>query len=142
MELLKKYERHLSGIAFIVGFMLDYLFAPRIDNPYTPLVFGGYLALAGMTILAEQFFGHTATKRPLTLRFAALLPALTQFILGALMSMLFVYYSRSAALAGSWPFMLLLGGMFLGNEVFFKMLIEVGAVPERLLCQLFVFDAR
>ncbi len=118
MDLIKRYERHISGVAFIVGFVLDYLFAPRIDNPYTPLLVGGYLALAGMSILVEQYIGRPPTEKPLAVRLAAILPTLTQFLLGALMSVLFVYYSRSAVLAGSWPFMFLLGAMFLGNEIF------------------------
>ncbi|OGZ12652.1 MAG: hypothetical protein A3C93_06105 [Candidatus Lloydbacteria bacterium RIFCSPHIGHO2_02_FULL_54_17] len=118
MDLMRKYERHLSGIAFVVGFMLDYTFAPRIDSPYTPLVLGVYLLLAGLAIALQQTLGQKATKRPVSPWLLGILPTAIQFVFGALMSMLFVYYSRSAALAGSWPFMLLLGAMFLGNEVF------------------------
>ena len=118
MDFIRKHGRHLSGVAFIVGFTLDYIFTPRIDNPYTPLILGGYLVIAGITILAVQLFERTGVKRPLFLWLISVLPATTQLIFGAMMSMLFVYYSRSATLSGSWPFMLLLGGMFLGSEVF------------------------
>src|SRR3989338_516529 len=118
MELLKKYERHLSGVAFTVGFVLDYIFAPEIDNPFTPLILGGYLLLAAVTILAEQVFWRVKIQHSSWLRWGSVIPTLTQLVFGALMSMLFVYYSRSAALEGSWPFMLLLGGMFIGNELF------------------------
>ncbi|HEY1612663.1 MAG TPA: DUF2914 domain-containing protein [Rhizomicrobium sp.] len=48
------------------------------------------------------------------------LPAATQFALGGLWSGFLVFYSRSAVLAASWPFLLLLVGFLIGNEVFRK----------------------
>lgn len=118
MDLMRKYERHISGLAFIVGFTLDYTFAPRIDNPYMPFVIGGYLGVAWIAILLHQTAGQKAAEGKWRERLFGMLPTAIQFVFGALMSILFVYYSRSAALAGSWPFLLLLGGMFLANEVF------------------------
>jgi hypothetical protein len=46
------------------------------------------------------------------------LPAGTQFALGGLMSGFLVFYSRSAVFAASWPFLLLLAAILIGNEVF------------------------
>jgi hypothetical protein len=46
------------------------------------------------------------------------LPVATQFALGGLWSGFLVFYGRSAALAASWPFILLLVLFLVGNEVF------------------------
>ncbi len=46
------------------------------------------------------------------------LPLATQFALGGLWSGFLVFYGRSAALAASWPFVLLLALFLVGNEVF------------------------
>jgi hypothetical protein len=46
------------------------------------------------------------------------LPAITQFALGGLWSGFLVFYWRSAAIAAAWPFLLLLLGFLIGNEVF------------------------
>lgn len=46
------------------------------------------------------------------------LPVATQFALGGLWSGFLVFYGRSAALAASWPFVLLLALFLVGNEVF------------------------
>ncbi|HEY1836574.1 MAG TPA: DUF2914 domain-containing protein [Rhizomicrobium sp.] len=46
------------------------------------------------------------------------LPVATQFALGGLWSGFLVFYGRSAALAASWPFILLLALFLVGNEVF------------------------
>jgi hypothetical protein len=46
------------------------------------------------------------------------LPAATQFALGGLLSGFLVFYSRSAVFAASWPFLLLLAAVLIGNEIF------------------------
>jgi hypothetical protein len=53
-------------------------------------------------------------------RWRTLLPIVTQFMFGGLWSGFLIFYSRSATLAASWPFLLVLGAIFLGNEVFKK----------------------
>lgn len=57
---------------------------------------------------------------PVPSRFRMLLPAATQFALGGLWSGFLVFYSRSAVMAASWPFLLLLAGFLIGNETFRK----------------------
>jgi hypothetical protein len=48
------------------------------------------------------------------------LSALSQFALGGLWSAFLIFYGRSAVIAASWPFLVLLAGMLLGNEIFRK----------------------
>lgn len=114
----KQYERYLSGGAFIAGFIGDSLILPRID-------FWGVYALLGVYL----FFVMTAIALTLALEvahpikkyfttIAPALPLVTQFFFGSLMSAIFVYYSRSATIVESWPFMMLLIIIFAGNEIF------------------------
>jgi len=42
----------------------------------------------------------------------------TQFAFGSLWSAFLVFYARSGVLASSWPFLLILAGIFIGNEIF------------------------
>jgi Protein of unknown function (DUF2914) len=51
-------------------------------------------------------------------QFLEYLPLVTQFALGGLWSGFLVFYGRSAALAASWPFILVLALFLVGNEVF------------------------
>ncbi|MDE2500481.1 MAG: DUF2914 domain-containing protein, partial [Alphaproteobacteria bacterium] len=46
------------------------------------------------------------------------LPAVTQFAFGSLWSAFLVFYARSGVLAGSWPFLIVLAAIFVGNELF------------------------
>ncbi len=64
--------------------------------------------------------GRETPAAPKSSRLRIWLPAATQFALGGLWSGFLVFYSRSAVLAASWPFLLLLLGFLVGNEVFRK----------------------
>ena len=61
-----------------------------------------------------------APVEPKPSRIRMLLPAATQFALGGLWSGFLVFYGRSAVMAASWPFLLLLAGFLIGNETFRK----------------------
>ena len=47
---LKPYERQLSALAMIGGFVFDNFAFGRIDHPATQAVFAGYLLFAGASI--------------------------------------------------------------------------------------------
>ena len=51
-------------------------------------------------------------------RTRTILTAATQFALGCLLSGFCVFYLRSASLWTSWPYLLVLAGIFIGNEFF------------------------
>lgn len=115
-----KYERHLSAAAMIAGVVVDQLFFERIDLWQTQAVFASYTLICFITIPwlhrieARVSRGH---PRP---RWRSLLPIATQFALGGFWSGFLVFYGRSGTLATSWPFLLLLVGILIGNEYFAK----------------------
>ncbi|HEX3431148.1 MAG TPA: DUF2914 domain-containing protein [Rhizomicrobium sp.] len=135
-ERYRRYERHLSAAAMIVGYAVDNFTFGRVDHPGAHLVFSGYLAVAVFSIaLAHWLQGRkdrAAQRAPAKgdatrpvepeperrFRLSVWLPAATQFALGGLWSGFLVFYSRSAVLAASWPFLLLLLAFLIGNEVF------------------------
>ncbi len=137
----RRYERHLSAIGLVLGFAVDNFTFGRVDHPGPHIIFLAYLAVAAISIAlahalqAAQDRRAARAARP-DLRAAAArdsgpvleperpsrlrlwLPAITQFALGGLWSGFLVFYWRSAAVAASWPFLLLLGIFLIGNEVF------------------------
>lgn len=112
------YAHHLSAIAFLLGFLLDNLALPPVDNPLAHLVIALYLICAGVMITLIQIGERGTNSSGIFSRILVVLPPLIQFIFGGLFSALFVFYARSASLFGAWPFMLLLVLMIVGNEVF------------------------
>jgi hypothetical protein len=158
---VRRYERHLSAAAMVLGFAVDSVTFGRVDHPGAHIIFTAYLALAVASIAVAHALQGRSDRRaaardnrlsapapPLAVRETKLarridntetvaipadapvatpekpsrlrvwLPAATQFALGGLWSGFLVFYSRSAVLAASWPFLLLLLGFLVGNEVF------------------------
>ena len=116
LEWARTYERHLSALAMAGGFAFDSYAFGRIDRPMTQAVFISYLAAAGASIaLLHRLESGSVPPKP---RDHAILVAVTQFSLGALLSGFCVFYIRSASLASSWPFLLFMAAIFIGNEYF------------------------
>ncbi|MFL6690585.1 MAG: DUF2914 domain-containing protein [Alphaproteobacteria bacterium] len=113
-----RHERSLSAVSMVGGFVFDNYAFRRIDLPNTQLVFIGYLALAAISMLILHVLAERVARGKEWPRWRAILPFATQFALGGLWSAFLVFYSRSAVLTASWPFLLVLAGIFLGNEVF------------------------
>jgi hypothetical protein len=115
---LKAYERHLSALAMLVGFVVDNFAFGRVDHPATQLVLATYLLTAAVSIILLHYFEERAEQKGRKFRWSAALSAVTQFAFGGLWSAFLIFYSRSAVVATSWPFLLILFCIFVGNEVF------------------------
>lgn len=111
-------KRHISSIAFATGFVWDTLTLNRIDLLYENFVFVSYLTIAFVAILLVHGVesGKWAPKRLVAIK--GWLPAFIQFPLGGVFSGFVIFYTKSAAFWTSWPFLLLLFVLFVGNEFF------------------------
>ena len=119
LHALKAYERHLSAGAMAGGFGFDYLSYGRVDRPVTQTLLIVYLSVAAISIaLLHWLEAHQQWQTKFVVKLRAYLPALTQFVLGSLWSAFLVFYARSGVLASSWPFLVVLACIFLGNEIF------------------------
>lgn len=117
---VSKYERHLSAGAMVVGIVVDQLFFGRIDLWQTQAVFAGYALVCFVTIPLMHWIEARALRGEARPRWRALLPIATQFALGGFWSGFLVFYGRSAAISGAWPFLLFLVAVLIGNEVLAK----------------------
>ncbi|NIJ48473.1 DUF2914 domain-containing protein [Rhizomicrobium electricum] len=119
MSTLKAYERHISAAAMLGGFGFDFFAYGRVDHAVTQTLLIVYLGVAAFSIaLLHWLEAHQEWESTFVAKLRAYLPALTQFVLGSLWSAFLVFYARSGVLAGSWPFLLILCAIFVGNEVF------------------------
>ena len=114
---INKYERRLSALAMVAGFAFDTLYFGRVDLWSTQIVFLAYTAVCLVSIPLLHFIearGERTGRRP---RWRGLLPIVTQFAFGGFWSGFLIFYARSASLDASWPFLLVLVAIFLGNEI-------------------------
>lgn len=114
-------ERHLGALVFVCGFLTDIVALVLLEVSVVLAVAGIYLILAASAV----FLGHLAApwrdsprvgKRSVTV----LLPLLAQYLIGNLLSWFLIFYAKSSVLEASWPFLLFLALVFLGNEWFRK----------------------
>ena len=132
VALAQQYERHLSAASLAGGYAFDSYTFGRIDHASTHIVFIAYLTIAATAIaVSHHWDSGPEDKRP-SQRTRTILTAATQFALGCLLSGFCVFYLRSASLWTSWPYLILLVGIFIGNE-FFK------AYTTRLTLSLLLF---
>ena len=129
-----KYEHRITPVAFFVGFMWDNLTLRRIDLLYENFVLLWDLFVVGLSIVVIHAYeaGYLRGKervneaRPISVggriaqKLVPFVPILMQFAFGGLFSAFLVFYSRSSSVLASWPFLLFLLMLFVGNELFRK----------------------
>jgi predicted ATPase len=111
-----RYERHISAIALFGGFVFDSLTLTRIDKLYDNIVVIVYLLLTAFGIFLVNLYESGHVKSKIFRFFHKVFPFVIQFAFGGLFSAFTLFYSRSTDLSGSWPFLLILIGLLIGNE--------------------------
>lgn len=113
-------ERHLGAVVFVWGFITDIIAFVLLDISIVNVVFAVYLGLAALAI----FLGHLLSSHPPekpSVRYKSalvLLPLVAQYLIGNLLSGFLIFYTKSSVLGASWPFLVLLAIIFVGNEWF------------------------
>jgi hypothetical protein len=115
-EIFYRYERKLSSIALVLGFIFDNLTLQRVDFVMDNLIIIFYLALAGLSIVLMNAYEDGRLKGWFIENFNEFLPIVLQFSFGGLFSAFVIFYSRSATLFSSGPFVLILAVLLIGNE--------------------------
>lgn len=124
-ELLHWYERYISPISLIAGFVADNLFLlRRVDLLQTNLILFAYLLIAvlGIGLINAVEAGRLSKKWIVSA--APFIPVVVQFAFGGLFSGYLSLYSRSAGFAGSWLFVLLVAALLIGNERFTRLYVR------------------
>ncbi|MES2225902.1 MAG: DUF2914 domain-containing protein [Patescibacteria group bacterium] len=114
---LKRYERPLATALFVFGFIGDVLTFGLLDLSSVTILFAAYIAIVIITtVVAHATFDRQ--DRPFIRIIGALAPLAAQFVFGSLLSGFLIFFTKSAVLSISWPFIIVLLILFFGNEVF------------------------
>lgn len=117
---IQKYERHLSALAMLAGFVADNLLFGRVDLLQTQAVFAAYAAVCFVCIPLLHWLESRPGGSHAFPRIHAILTLAIQFALGGFWSGFVIFYGRSADLGASWPFLLLLFLILLASEYFHR----------------------
>lgn len=134
-----RHERILSPLVFLAGFIVDNFTLTRIDLWVSNAVLFSYLAIAGASIALANYYEGRGAQSRFAARAAVVLELAMQFALGGLFSGYFIYYTKSASLAVSWPFIVFLLFMLVGNEIFKKRYQRLGFQVGTFFFALFSF---
>ena len=115
---VERRERRISSLALILGFIFDSLTLKRVDLLFENLTVLSYLVVSGSSIILLNYYKEHPPEKNFLIKIQRFLPFFIQFAFGGLFSAFFIFYTRSAALASSWPFVLILLFLFIGNEFF------------------------
>lgn len=115
-----KHERYLMPAAFFVGFIFDNFTLTRIDLLLDNIILFTYLILAGIGITVVNLYNSNRLRSRFIEPVARMSPLMVQFAFGGLFSGYIIFYTRSASLATSWLFILMLVLLVVGNEYFQK----------------------
>lgn len=115
---VRRYERLLTPGALLVGFFIDSITLNRIDQVFDLLVLVTYLVIAALGIALHNVVSEGKLTGRTWQLLGPFLPLVVQFAFGGLFSGFLVFYGRSASLASTWLFVLILVGLLVGNEWF------------------------
>jgi hypothetical protein len=111
-------ERRVSSFALVFGFTLDALTLNRVDLFWeNAWVVMHLIIVASCIILINRNENDISDEENPEQAHFWYINAL-QFFFGGLLSTYLVLYFKSATLSATWPFILLLAGIFAGNEFF------------------------
>lgn len=116
-DLYEKYERHVGIGLMALGFTVDNLTLKRIDLPFENLVLFIYLMISLTSIVAINAYSSGRLQYTFMHSLHTWLTLPMQYAFGGLFSGFFIFYSRSASFIASWPFLIMLAALLVGNEL-------------------------
>lgn len=110
-------KHHWLTVAFLGGFVTDFLLLNRIDDKFDNAVLFFYVILASASLVL--FYSAVAERGPgWWVRFLGRFTPITmQYAFGGLLSGMLIFYGRSGDLVASAPFLALIIGVIVANEV-------------------------
>jgi hypothetical protein len=114
-----KYERRLGAALFTFGFLTDFLTFGLLPVEVVNYIFLGYLVVAFSCALGAQVFSNEPSTAPYARRaLSVVFPLGVQYAFGGLLSGFLVFYTAHSFILASWPFLLFVALIYIGNEYF------------------------
>lgn len=117
---LERVKRHWLSISFFVGFIVDNITLNRVDQVFDNLVLLAYVVLAGVSLLILYAAHAGKVREEWRDRLIRFSPMAVQFAFGGLLSGILIFYGRSGSWFSSWPFLLIILAVIVGNETIRK----------------------
>ncbi len=119
-EFYNRYERYLIPGALIFGFVTDVLTFNLISFTVAMVILVLHLILIGANITVINLYEEKKIEGKFFSYWRVLAPLMMQYSFGNLFSAFLIFYSHSGSFFASWPFILVIIFLMVGNEIFRK----------------------
>lgn len=110
-------KHHWLTVAFLLGFVTDYILLNRVDDKVDNFVLLFYVVLATASLLLF-YVGVSEKVPPRIVNFLSkYMPMLMQYSFGGLLSGMLIFYGRSGDLLVSAPYLVLIVSVMFANEL-------------------------
>ncbi len=116
----KKYERCLIPGALVFGFITDVLTFNLVNFTIATIILLLHLILIGANIVVINFYEAQKISGRIFSYWRILAPFSLQYSFGNLFSAFLIFYSNSGSFSASWPFIIVIIFLMIGNEIFRK----------------------
>ncbi len=117
IEKAKSLKHYWLTIAFVGGFFLDAITLGRVDQLFAMIMLFLHIVNAGVSLALLYAVSAERLPEQMCARVLRFAPLLVQFSFGSLLSGTLVFYSQSGSWSVSWPFLVLVVGVMIGNEM-------------------------
>jgi hypothetical protein len=111
-----RFERPLSSLSLILGFVFDALTLKRVDTLWENVWIFAHLIIVGIFIALIHTHKYDENDEADSNKAHFWYVNILQFFLGGIFSTYLVFYFRSADILVTWPFILILAIAFIANE--------------------------
>ena len=134
-----KYERPISSLSLIGGFVFDALTLKRVDLFWENFWVVAHLVIVGVCIVLVHALEKNEGDEINPSKKHFWLVNILQFFFGGILSTYLVFYFRSSDILVSWPFFLVLGIAFWANEALKKNFMRLAFQISLFFLSLFCF---
>lgn len=113
---IERYQHELSIGSFVVGFTIDTIILKRIDLFISNALLITYLSVVVVVMLLLHYWASRPPRIELVKRISLWVPFAAQFAFGGMFSGFLIFYSQAGSVIASWPFLLLIVALIIGNE--------------------------
>lgn len=137
----EKNEWWIASASLVAGFIFDAFTLRRADLPFENIWVISRIIIAAACILALNIIEKDPVNEEVPGRIHFWIILALQFSFGGIFSSFLVLYFKSGSVGASWPFLLMLAAMVVGNEFFKKRYARTVFQSVILFLSLFIFSS-
>ncbi|MEI6280804.1 MAG: DUF2914 domain-containing protein [bacterium] len=134
-----RFERPISSISLILGFVFDAFTLKRVDTLWENFWILGHIIIVGIFIVLIHIKENEAGDEKNPDKFHFWYVNILQFFFGGLLSSYLVFYFRSGDIFVTWPFILILVFAFWANESLKRQYVRFSFQVSLLFLSVFLF---